>query len=656
MCGIAGFVSRGPWAQRSAPRVIAAMTGSIAHRGPDDQGVWLEAAGHVALGQRRLAIVDLSPGGHQPMVSADGRFVITFNGEIYNHGDLRAELAALGCAFRSASDTEVLLEAIARWGVASACGRARGMYAFAVWDRQTRRLSLARDRLGKKPLYAWNDGAGGVAFGSELRALWQFPGFSPELDPQALAEYFRYGYVSEHLSIFRGVEKVLPGTVLELGLGGSRQLHRYWSLAEVAERGASQRITDPREAEEQLLELLRDATRRRMLADVPLGAFLSGGVDSGLVVSLMQEASVAKVRTFSIGFRHGGFDEAPVARAVAQHLGTDHAELYVGEAEARNLVPALPEIFDEPFADPSQIPTHLLARLARPHVTVALTGDGGDESFGGYVRYRNMHGVVGALYGLPRPARQALAAGLRAVPPGVWETLVAAIPPRRRPRFIASKVTKLAQAMELDDPAERGKSYLSFWSPELLLAGSPSAADPFAPAGRLAHGGSEAMQLWESLHYLPGDLLAKMDRATMAVALEARAPLLDHLVVELAWRLPPEMKASRQAGKRILRSLLFRYLPRSLVDLPKQGFSAPIGRWLATGLRDWAQAQLDYGAANLAGLINWDLVEAAWRAHLAGRAGMAERLWIAVMFCAWHQRWLGTSDAIVPMERSASMA
>lgn len=653
MCGIAGFVSRGPWAQRRAQRVIEAMTGSVAHRGPDDQGVWLEAAGHVALGQRRLAIVDLSPGGHQPMVSHDGRFVITFNGEIYNHTDLRAELEALGCAFRSASDTEVLLEAIARWGVAQACARARGMWAFAAWDRQTRRLSLARDRLGKKPLYVWHDERGGVAFGSELRALWHFPGFQAELEPQALAEYFRYGYVSEHVAIFRRVEKVLPGTVLELGLGGARKVHVYWSLAEVAARGAAARVRDSREGEERLLELLRDATRRRMLADVPLGAFLSGGVDSGLVVSLMQEASIAKVKTFSIGFRASGFDEAPVARAVAKRLGTDHTELYVGEEQARDLVPALPGIFDEPFADPSQIPTHLLAKLARPHVTVALTGDGGDESFGGYVRYRNMHGAVGALYGLPRPARRALAAGLRAVPPGFWEKLVSALPARRRPRFIVSKVTKLVQALELDDATERGKAYLSFWSPELLLAGSPRATDPFGPRGHLAAGGSEAMQFWETLHYLPGDLLAKMDRATMAVALEARAPLLDHLVVEHAWRLPPEMKASRQAGKRVLRSLLFRYLPRSLVDLPKQGFSAPIGRWLATGLRDWARAELDYGAAHLSDLIDWQPIEGAWSAHLAGRAGLAERLWIAVMFCAWHRRWLDPG-AVVRTARRAS--
>lgn len=642
MCGIVGFLTTARiWSEQRAPAVIGAMAGSIAHRGPDDKGVWLDAAGHVGLGQRRLAIVDLSPGGHQPMVSANDRFVLVFNGEIYNHGDLRDELTALGCRFRSSSDTEVLLEAIAHWGVVPACERLRGMYAFAVWNRETRRLWLARDRLGKKPLYVHHDGSGGVAFASELKAFWHFPGFSPTLNPQALAEYFRYGYVADHLAIFSGVDKVMPGTVLEIALAQPARVHRYWSLAEVAERGAANRLVDVPEAEERLLELLRDATRRRMLADVPLGAFLSGGVDSGLVVSLMQEANSAKVKTFSIGFRDSGFDEAPVARAVARHLGTDHTEFYVTDADAQNLVPRLPDIFDEPFADPSQIPTHLLAKLARHQVAVALTGDGGDESFGGYSRYRNRHGLVGTLCAMPRPVRLALAAGLGAVPAGVWDALVSAIPSRRRPRFIVSKVTKVAQAMQLESAAERGKAYLSFWAPDHVLVDPPELplADPFAPQGGLHDGCSEAMQFWETLHYLPGDLLAKMDRATMAASLEARSPLLDHLVVELAWRLPPEMKASRVATKRILRNLLFRYVPRELVDLPKQGFSAPIGRWLATGLREWAESQLSYGGVHLRHLLKWDVIALAWRQHLSGRAGFADKLWIVIMFCAWHQRW-----------------
>lgn len=403
MCGIVGFFANADqWLEGRMASVLGSMAGAIVHRGPDDQGVWFEAAQGIGLALRRLAIVDLSLRGHQPMISGDTRFVIVFNGEIYNHLDLRAELEARGCRFRSTSDTEVLLEAIAHWGVVRTCERLLGMFAFAVWDRETRRLWLARDRLGKKPLYMYRDGRGGVAFASELKALWHFPGFAPTLRPQALGEYFRYSYVPDHLSIFREVDKVMPGTVLEIAMGEPAHTHCYWSLAAVVERGHRDRITDRMGAEESLLALLRDATRRRMLADVPLAAFLSGGIDSALVVSLMQEATVTKVRTFTIGFHEAAFDEAPVARAVARHLGTDHTELYVSDADAQRVVPLLPEIFDEPFADASQIPTHLLAKLTRSQVTVALTGDGGDESFGGYVRYRSHYGLVGKLCSLPR--------------------------------------------------------------------------------------------------------------------------------------------------------------------------------------------------------------------------------------------------------------
>ncbi|HMM55700.1 MAG TPA: asparagine synthase (glutamine-hydrolyzing) [Candidatus Desulfobacillus sp.] len=644
MCGLAGFLApTAAWPEERAAAVAQAMAASLAHRGPDDAGVWTDAAAGFALGHRRLSIVDLSPGGHQPMVSADGRFVLAFNGEIYNHADLRRELMAAGCRFRSGSDTEVLLEAVARWGAPAACRRLLGMFAFAAWDRRERRLWLARDRLGKKPLYVHRDGRGGLAFASELKALWRYPGFSPRIDPAALAEYFRFSYVADHLCIFRNVAKLMPGTLLEAAPGQPERVLAYWSLAEAAARGAAARIDAEEEAEAALLELLRDATRRRMLADVPLGAFLSGGVDSGLVVALMQEANLGRVRTFSIGFAESAFDEAPVARAVAARLGTDHAELYVSDADAQRVVPQLPEIFDEPFADASQIPTALLSRLARDQVTVALTGDGGDESFGGYLRYRSQYGLAGRLCALPRPVRGALAAALAMPPAGFWDAATALLPARRRPRVPASKAAKLARALRLDDAAERGKAYLSFWDPAEVLRLRPPApaGDPFAwPAG-LAGEASERMQYWETLHYLPGDLLVKIDRASMAAALETRAPLLDHRVVELAWRLPPAMKASPRATKRILRRLLSRYLPPELVDLPKQGFSAPIGAWMAGGLRDWVEAMLAWGRAEAGELIDWAVVDAAWRRHLAGQIGHVEKLWIVVMFCAWHRRWLG---------------
>jgi asparagine synthase (glutamine-hydrolysing) len=641
MCGIVGFLSRARCSDEAGARhTVEAMAKAIAHRGPDDQGLWVDSASHVALGHRRLSIVDLSPGGHQPMRAADDGMVIVFNGEIYNYRELRAELESAGCRFRSSSDTEVLLEAMNRWGVVEACRRAHGMFAFAAWERGRRTLWLGRDRLGKKPLYLYADPSGGLAFASELKAFWQLPGFSPSLDRSAVAEFFRHSYVGDQHSIFSGVGKVMPGTVVEASLDCAPRTHTYWSLADVVENQTAQRILDPVEAEDRLLALLKDATCRRMVADVPLGAFLSGGIDSGLVVSLMQEASTSRIRTFSIGFREAAYDEAPVAKSVAAHLGTDHTELYVTDADAQRLVPTLPDIFDEPFADASGIPTFLLAKLTRAHVTVALTGDGGDESFGGYLRYRNHEGMVGCLYGMPRPLRASAAALLERVPAGAWEALVVPIPNRRRPRFIASKVAKVCRALRLDSAAERGKSYLSFWDPGEVVLGAYEDTDPFVSPACLAMEPSEAMQYWETRHYLPGDLLAKADRATMAASLEARCPLLDHRVVELAWRLPPTMKASRGASKRILRNLLFRYVPQNLVDLPKQGFSVPVGSWMHRGLRDWTEATLDYGRRHTADLLDWRVIDAAWQAHSTGRIGYSEKLWTVVMFAAWHGRWL----------------
>jgi asparagine synthase (glutamine-hydrolysing) len=620
------------------------MVGSLAHRGPDDRGIWLEPSAKIGLGQTRLAIVDLSPGGHQPMVSADGRFVLAFNGEIYNHGELSLELKRAGCSFRSASDTEVLLEAIARWGPVETCERLIGMFAFAVWDRSSRRLWLGRDRLGKKPLYLCKDDKGAVAFGSELKPFWHIPGFRPRIDKLALREFFRYSYVPDHVSIFKGVDKVMPGTVVEIAGQNTVFVHAYWQLKDVVDRQSRRRILDIDDAEESLLSLLRDATRRRMLSDVPLGAFLSGGVDSSLVVSLMQEACMARVKTFSIGFHESAFDEAPVARATARHLGTEHTEFYVSQEDAQNAVPTLPEIFDEPFADASQIPTYLLARLARTKVTVALTGDGGDEAFGGYLRYRNPTGLIAALYQAPRPLRHAVAGAIARVPGSLWDGLALAIPASRRPRFVASKAAKLARTMFQDDVSERGKTFLSFWKPdEVLLNGAgPHASDPYVIPECLADSPSEIMQFWETQHYLSGDLLAKVDRATMAASLEARSPLLDHRIVELAWQLPPDMKASATVTKRILRRLLARYVPDDIVNLPKQGFSVPIGRWLRDGLRDWAESVLSYGRTSTADLLDWGTIDAVWSEHLSGRNGHAEKLWIVLMFCAWHEQWFGS--------------
>lgn len=574
------------------------------------------------------------------MASATGRHVIAFNGEIYNHKGLRAELEGQGAHFRSSSDTEVLIEAIARWGVEAACRKLVGMFAFAVWDADADCIWLARDRIGKKPLY-YSDAGRGFVFASELKAFWQFPGFQPGLDREALAEYLRYGYVAEHLSIFEGVRKVMPGEIVRLSLKEGIRRTVYWSLREVVEEAVRNRIDDPSVAENALLDTLREATRSRMVADVPLGAFLSGGIDSGLVVSLMQEAASHQVRTFSIGFHEAAYNEAHVARAVAAHLGTDHTELYVSEKQALDLVPALANTFDEPFADASQIPTLLLSELTRKEVTVALTGDGGDESFGGYARYRNEYGLLGAMYRLPHSIRALIASGAQAMPNAFWESASQVLPANRRPRFLGSKVAKFSRALVKNGAAERSKDFLSFWEPDRIMLGSaPRMQDPFdSPRGLLAEA-SESMQYWESLHYLPGDLLAKVDRATMAASLEARCPLLDHRVIELAWRLPVSLKASRGMSKRILRQLLFRYVPRELIDLPKQGFSVPVGQWMRSALKDWAVDMMNYGRAAMGDWMDWTQVDEAWSSHQCGAIGQAEKLWTILMLCEWHQRWM----------------
>lgn len=646
MCGLVGFLRPpGFWDAASATTILERMAQTIAHRGPDDQGIWFSAADGIGLAHRRLSILDLSPGGHQPMVSASQRHVIVFNGEIYNHAEIRADLESLGHRFRSTSDTEVLLEAVTEWGVAATCRRLAGMFAFAIWDKETRTLSLARDRLGKKPLYIQHDRQG-YAFASELKAFWAMPGFVAQLDSSGVSKFFRFTYVPDDCSIFENVSKLMPGHFAEIDSSGQLTTLPYWSLADVAMAGRANRIHALPDAEAALLDLLRQATRERMLADVPLGAFLSGGIDSGFVVSLMQESSEKKVRTFSIGFSEATHDEAPVAKAVARHLGTDHTELYVSAADAQDVVPLLPAIFDEPFADASQIPTYLLAKLTREHVTVALTGDGGDESFGGYARYRSEYGLLGNCYRLPELVRHLLAGGISVVPSGLWDAASKIVPKQRRPRFLSSKVGKVARALRLDDPAERGQGFLSFWEPEeILLAPPGDMRDPFMCPPGLLDDASEAMQFWETRHYLSGDLLAKVDRATMAASLEARCPLLDHRVVELAWRLPPEHKAGKVALKRILRQLLFRYVPREIVDLPKQGFSVPIGVWMQHGLREWVEEMLTYGRRNTSDFLKWDSIDAAWNLHRSGRVGFTEKIWAVVMFCAWHQHWMTARHA-----------
>lgn len=643
MCGITGLLDRrSRLADGPLAAVARAMNDTLAHRGPDGDGIWTDAAAGIALGHRRLAIVDLSPTGVQPMHSADGRWVVTYNGEIFNFGDLRTELARAGVRFRGTSDTEVMLEGFAHWGVRESLARLVGMFAIALWDRKERTLWLVRDRLGVKPLYYAYDGTR-LFFGSELKALRAAPGFAPSIDRDALVAYFRHANVPGSATIYRESRKLLPGTLLVWREGSDPSTETYWSARTAAERGrAHWNAPVDRDGAIQTLDaLLRDAVARRMVADVPLGAFLSGGIDSSTVVALMQAQSSRPVRTFTIGYDRDDYDEARHAAAVAAHLRTDHTELRVDPSLARDVIPRLPEIYDEPFADASQIPTYLVARMTRAHVTVALSGDGGDEVFAGYNRHvwasRLEH-----LVRLPRGLRRFAASALRMAPAGFFETLLLPLPATRRPVRPTEKATKLAALLEADDAQALYRELVSQWrDPAELVPGAhaaPGPADDPGIASAIPEFGPR-MQLFDTLGYLPDDVLTKVDRATMAVALEARNPFLDHRVVEHAWTLPPALKVHGGSGKWILREVLSRYVPRDLFERPKMGFAVPVGEWLRGPLRDWAEDLLAPAAIAADGILDPAPVAAAWAEHRAGTADCTYALWTVLMFQAWRRRW-----------------
>ncbi len=638
MCGIAGIWERSGRARPDeVAATVAAMTHALRHRGPDAGATWVDAAVPLALGHRRLSIVDLSAAGAQPMISSCGRFAISYNGEVYNAAELRDELRAAGRRFRGHSDTEAIVEGAAVWGVEATIGRLIGMFALALWDCEQHRLYLVRDRLGIKPLY-WTEFAGRLLFASELKALRADPAWPPELDPGALAAYLRFGYVPTPHSIY-------PGTILRVDGRKEPVVARYWSLAEVAETGQRQRFRgDESEAAEALGELLRDAVGKRMMADVPLGAFLSGGVDSSRVVALMQAQSSNPVRTFTIGFDARGYDEARAAAAVARHLGTDHTELYVTPRDALDTVPLLPEIYDEPFADASQVPTYLVSKLTRRHVTVALSGDGGDELFAGYNRHVRGEALWRAVDAAPQPLRMLAAGGMRALSPGAWSALGSVIPEAHRPAQFGDKMHKVAGLLATaSDPTAFYRQTVSLWDdPEGALRGGRELADCMTDrdVGRYVSGFVERMQYLDTLTYLPDDILTKLDRASMAVALEARVPLLDHRVVAFSWSLPARMKAADGIGKRILRQVLYRYVPRELVDRPKMGFAMPVDMWLRGELRDWAETLLDERRLAREGVFQPGPVRQRWRAHLSGRRNEQGPLWAVLMFQAWKERWL----------------
>ena len=640
MCGIAGFLDpKRRSGDTELTALAASMAGALRHRGPDAQGVWVDEAAGVALGHARLSIIDLSPAGAQPMVSACGRFAVSYNGEVYNAGELRAALERAGHTFRGHSDTEVMVEGFAAWGVRATVETLIGMFAFAAFDRKERVLTLGRDRLGIKPLY-WGRVNGRVVFASELKAFAALPDFSPGIDAQALAAYLCVGYVPAPASIYQGVAKLEPGMLLEIHAGGETRCQPYWSLLDVATRGQAA-LLDISEAEacERLEALLTDAVTRRMVADVPLGVFLSGGIDSSTVTALMQANSATPVKSFTIGFHEAGYDEATHAKAVAAHLGTDHTELYVTADEARAVVPKLPQIYDEPFADASQIPTFLVSEMTRRQVTVALSGDGGDELFAGYNRYGQGLRVARALRMLPRPLASCLSRMIGALPPATWDRLFEAVPAGMRPRLAGEKLQKLAGVLG-EDAAGYYRTLISPWAGAWsLVKGATQPDQPAFGETVRARFGDELswMQYADSVTYLPDDILTKVDRASMAVSLEARVPLLDHRVADFAWQLPASLKMRGGQGKWLLRQVLYKYVPKTLVERPKMGFGVPIDAWLRGPLKDWAADLLDPATMAREGLLDPAPIQEKWSEHQSGRRNWQHFLWNVLMFQAWHR-------------------
>jgi len=646
MCGFAGILTTVGFGADELGVHAERMIAPLVHRGPDASGIWTDAAAGIALGFRRLAILDLSPLGHQPMWSPSRRFVMVFNGELYNFQDLRRELEQLGYAFRGHSDTEVILSAIEEWGIEAAVRRFVGMFAIAIWDVNRRELSLLRDRIGKKPLYIYRE-PGLITFGSELKALVAGPSFDRTVDREALAAYLRYLYVPTPRSIFRSAIKLLPAHILTISdptlpLPAPRP---YWSLRQAALDGLDNPI-HAAEADivDELDALLSEAVKCRMVSDVPLGALLSGGIDSSTVVALMQEASTNPVRTYTIGFTEEEFDEAQHASRVAAHLGTDHTQLLLTGQDAHGLVPRLAEIFDEPLADPSALPTLLVSQLARRHVTVALCGDGGDELFGGYNRYVYGTRMLPRVERLPRVVRQSVAAGINTLPASMWQcahSLAAGVLPGMPHQRFGERLQKVGALMNADSVGDMYRSLLSAWQqPADLMGRVGLAADmnqQILADGDPAHL-LDRMMLADQSVYLPDDLLAKVDRASMAVSLEVRAPLLDHRVIEFSWRVPRGLKIRGEIGKWILRQVLYRRVPKHLVDRHKMGFSVPIDRWLRGPLRKWAEPLLSRDALTASGL-DPVTIAVAWGDLLEGRRQSGSALWAVLMFQAWRERW-----------------
>lgn len=653
MCGLAGFVGFSASGGLPARRVLRAMTDAIVHRGPDAEGRWLDDEAEVALGHRRLSIVDLSPAGAQPMASPSGRYIVVFNGEVYNHLGLRAELEAEGVeSWRGHSDTETILAGFDRWGIEATVRRCIGMFAIALWDRALRHLTLVRDRMGEKPLYYGWQGRGAARsflFGSEMKALQAHPAFEARVDRAELAGYLERTVIRGTGTIYKGLRKVPPGGMV-IFKAGSETLCEviYWSVADAAERGVNDPFTgSPDEAVSELERVLGDAVCKQMVSDVPLGAFLSGGVDSSAIAALMQATSRSPVRTFAIGFREKDFDEAPHARAVAQHLGTDHTELYVDARQARDMIPKLAQIYDEPFADSSALPTLLVSQMARQHVTVALSGDAGDELFCGYQRYTDARRFWRQTSAVSRVLRAPSARILQALPVGALNA-VGRLTGRK---LLGDRLKKGAPLLASADQLDLYRLLLSTWpgkNPVLMRQQSGSAGERAPDRIGASLAPLEQFMLSDMTAYLPDDILTKVDRASMSVSLETRVPLLDHRVVEFALRLPLDFKL-REEGQRtvtkwVLRQVLYRHVPSEIIDRPKKGFSVPLADWLRGDLRDWAEDLLDARRLASEGFFDVARVRELWAQHLSGQRNWQAQLWTVLMFQSWLAEWPAAQD------------
>jgi asparagine synthase (glutamine-hydrolysing) len=652
MCGIAGFVQFQPASAFDLEARARRMADQLVHRGPDDSGTWADAASGAALGFRRLSILDLSAAGHQPMSSGSGRYVMVFNGEVYNFKELRVELEALGHRFRGHSDTEVMLEAIEEWGLEAAVRRFVGMFAFALWDGRDHVLHLVRDRLGIKPLY-YGFSRRVLLFASELKAIRAYPDFAPEIDRRALTLLMRFGYIPGPYSIYRGIAKLPPGSIVSFRADGGEnparaQPRSYWSLVEAAERGGRETFHGSEaEACAELDRLLRESVRLRMISDVPVGAFLSGGIDSSTVVALVQAQSSRPVKTFTIGFDDRAHNEAPYAARVAAHLHTEHTQLYVTPEETRAVIPKLAILYDEPFADSSQIPTYLVSALARQQVTVSLSGDGGDEIFGGYTHYIRAPWLWRWMRAVPASVRSALAGSLSWPSIAAYNRLVGRTreiaTQHSRPGTVGEQIHKFAQALASADSWELHRHFASHWrrAAEVVVSGDEPPTVFTDASRRPALSDLVArMLVTDALAYLPDDILTKLDRASMGVSLEARVPILDHRVVEFAARLPMHLKIRNRQGKWLLRQVLYRYVPREIIKRAKMGFAAPIGSWLRGPLREWAEALLAEDRLAREGYLRSQPVRKVWKEHLAEDRNAQDMLWNVLLFQAWLERWM----------------